>query len=90
MSERFFVEEKGGSWAVRDSEILIRYGPQRGFPFLVQWCSDQAQAKAKAAELNAARGHAADEPKCCVCGAQPAGGDEKYPRCGLCWSKISD
>src|SRR5260370_6947461 len=40
---RFYVEEVGSSWCVRDREISIPLGPMRGQPHIVQWCSSQAQ-----------------------------------------------
>jgi len=89
---RFQAITKGGAWKVVDTENMIKvrgwYSPAE--PYHMQWCVNEQEAREVAANLNATRGHAVDEPKCCVCGAQPAGGDEHYPRCGPCWSKISD
>src|SRR2546429_5534381 len=78
--QRFYAEQTGASWCVRDHEIITPFGPARGKPMLVQWCSGQAQAEALARTLNETRGHASDEPRCVECGAQPAGGK---PRAAL-------
>jgi hypothetical protein len=82
---RFYVEQTGASWCVRDHEIVTPFGPARGKPMLVQGCSSQAKAEELAASLNETRGHAADEPKCVTCGPQPAGGGP--PHCASCWSR---
>lgn len=88
MPERFYVEQSGASWCVRDREIRTQIGPMRGRPRIVQWFSDEALAYDLAYELNNTRGHAADEPKCVRCGKQPAGGDP--PMCASCHSLLAD
>jgi hypothetical protein len=88
---RFYAEQTGASWCVRDREIVTPLGPARGKPMLVQWCSGQAQAEALAMTLNETRGHASDEPRCSNCGAQPAGpAGSKHPLCGSCHSRLAD
>ena len=87
MMQRFYAEQTGASWCVRDHEIITPLGPARGKPMLVQWCSGQIQAEALARTLNETRGHARDEPRCVECGAQPAGGDP--PRCAGCHSRLA-
>ena len=91
MIQRFYAEQTGASWCVRDHEIITPFGPARGKPMLVQWCSGQAQAEALAKTLNETRGHASDEPRCVQCGAQPAGpvGSER-PMCASCHSRFAD
>lgn len=88
LQHRFYVEQSGASWCVRDREILTSFGPTRGKPMLVQWCSGQVEAEALAKTLNETRGHAADEPKCVTCGAQPAGSE--HPKCASCHSRLAD
>ena len=88
--QRFYVEQNGASWCVRDREILISIGAMRGQPHIVQWFSDEALAYDLAYELNNTRGHASDEPRCVECGAQPAGPvGSPTPRCASCWSKLA-
>lgn len=86
--ERFYVEQDGASWCVRDHEIVYTLGLARGQPRRVQWCNTKEDAEQVAKELNASRGHASDEPRCIECGAQPAGGDP--PRCGFHHSRLAD
>jgi len=91
MTERFYAEQTGASWCVRDREILTPLGPARGKPMLVQWCSGRDLAEALAKRLNETCGHAADEPKGVNCGKQPAGpaGSER-PMCASCHSRLPD
>lgn len=90
MSERFYVEQDGASWCVRDREIVYTLGMARGQPRRVQWFNTQEEAARAAQEMNRTRGHASDEPKCVECGAQPAGPvGSDTPRCGTCWSRLS-
>ncbi len=84
---RFYVEEVGSSWCVRDREIVIPLGPMRGQAHIVQWCRGQAQAEEVVSMLNATRSKASDEPRCVDCGAQPAGGNP--PRCAACHSRLA-
>jgi hypothetical protein len=89
---RFEARRDGLSWKIVDTEIKVR---QSGYysPVVartVQWCTTETEANALAENLNNTRGHARDEPKCCVCGTQPASGDKDYPRCGPCWSRLAD
>lgn len=86
--ERFYVEQDGASWCMRDREIVYTLGPARGKARRVQWFGTQAEALNAAQERNRTRGHASDEPKCVECGAQPAGGDP--PRCASCHSRLAD
>ena len=58
MMQRFYAEQTGASWCVRDHEIVTPFGPARGKPMLVQWCSGQALAESLAKMLNETRGHA--------------------------------
>lgn len=88
MAERFYAEQNGASWCVRDREILTQIGPMRGQPRIVEWCSEQSQAEQEARKLNASRGPASNEPKCVRCGKQPAGGDP--PMCASCHSLLAD
>lgn len=91
VSDRFYVDGSNFSWAVRDREILIRFGPGRGESRVVEWCVSKEKAEAKARELNATRGRAADEPKCVRCGAQPAGPvGSTSPMCAICHSRLAD
>lgn len=88
---RFYAEQSGASWCVRDSEILTPFGPSRGKPMLVEWCSGQSEAEGLAQRLNETRGHASDEPKCVNCGAQPAGpAGSEHPMCASCHSRLAD
>jgi Zn ribbon nucleic-acid-binding protein len=88
-TERFYVEDAGGSWAVRDSEIWpVMPKGMKPQPLLVQWHTKEQDARNHAQELNRTRGHAVDEPKCIECGAQPAGGDG--PRCAYHHSRLAD
>jgi hypothetical protein len=86
--ERFYAEQVGASWCVRDREIFVTLGPLHGQAHVVQWCSSQPQAEQIVRELNSTRGRAADEPRCVRCGKQPAGGDP--PMCASCHSLLAD
>ncbi len=84
---RFYIEEVGSSWCVRDREIVIPLGPMCGQSHIVQWCRGQTQAEEVASKLNEMRSLASDEPRCVDCGAQPAGGNP--PRCAVCHSRLA-
>jgi hypothetical protein len=88
MTDRFYAEQSGASWCVRDREILIPLGPMRGQPRIVQWFSTQPQAEAETQELNTTRAHASDEPRCVRCGIQPASGEPAM--CASCHSLLAD
>lgn len=88
MADRFYAEQSGASWCVRDREILIPLGPMRGQPRIVQWFSDEGLAYDLAYELNNTRGHASDEPRCVRCGKQPAAGEPAM--CASCHSLLAD
>ncbi len=91
MSERFQALSDGYSWKVIDTEITHFIRGRGHVVHHVQWCQDEQEACSIADNLNKTRGHAANEPKCCVCGSQPAGpAGEENPRCGPCWSKLAD
>jgi hypothetical protein len=87
VTNRFYAEQNGASWCVRDREILIPIGPMRGQPHIVEWFSSQSQAENCVLELSATREHAADEAHSVSCGQQPAGGDP--PMCASCHSLLA-
>jgi hypothetical protein len=87
---RFQAQLDGSSWKVIDNEITHFIRGRGHVVHHVQWCRDELEARSVADNLNKTRGHAVNEPKCCICGSQPAAGDDEYPRCGPCWSKLAD
>jgi len=81
--QRFYVEQNGAVWCVRDREILTPLGPMHGQPRIVQWFSGDLRAYDRAYELNNnTHAHASDDPRCSQCGKQPAAGDP--PMCANC------
>ncbi|HYT34334.1 MAG TPA: hypothetical protein VEL69_04815 [Ktedonobacteraceae bacterium] len=85
--ERFYVEQNGASWCVRDREIVYTLGVARGQPRRVVWRSTKEEAEQEAKQMNETRGHADSEPRCTRCGKQPAGGDP--PMCAACHSLLA-
>ncbi len=84
---RFVAEKQGASWRIVDSHIRNRDGSPR----TERWCSSEEQARELAATLNQERPDASLEPRCSICGRQPAGpaGSDR-PMCGACHSRMAD
>ncbi len=82
---RFQVIGGPGAWRVIDTEILTKLDHH---PYTVRWIPEEQEARRYAQELNQTRGHTSDEPKCSICGTQPAGGEP--PCCASCHSRLAD
>ena len=90
---RFQAVPQGASWRVIDTEILTpqTYWRRQQEPITIRWFSSADEARALADELNRTRGKASDEPKCSICGSQPAGPvGSDHPMCASCHSRLAD